>query len=319
MISSSTNDVRLFEISPGVKFSQGVLRRLLPDVETLLFFAKVYALGYTKVGELLQLVFPNVSVIEELTAGNHSTELQDYVLDLATYIPEYVQPGTAPEFVAAPPPATVLPELWKASEVEVAQSIKDVAAKLEGVLSVMSRQQEGRMVFQHMAKLNAKRPGRFGVYGPQIVHPYQVDNLVILDVSGSMTSRTVQMIVDDVVALSYKANAHLAIVSNDTFHWAPGQYDVRTVLASAQYGGTHYDTLVDLFKGKSWGTVVTIADYDSYSDAREVFKRFATGTVEKVLDISLVNRPTFLSECVGVIAKEVSPLMVAPTSYVLQD
>ena len=136
------------------------------------------------------------------------------------------------------------------------------------------------------------------------------DVLVILDVSGSMSEGTIRTIVDDVVALSWKANAHLAIVSNDTFLWEPGSYDSDAVLAKAQYGGTHYETLAPLFDNRSWGTVVTIADYDSAYDARRVIAQ-TNGHVGTVLDISLVEQPTFLGECISTIAQNVKPLLVS--------
>jgi hypothetical protein len=57
--------------------------------------------------------------------------------------------------------------------------------------------------------------------------------------------------------------------------------------------------------------VVTIADYDSSWSAREEIKKECTGKIELLLDISLVSRPTFLSEVVGQLATEVRPLLVA--------
>ena len=41
------------------------------------------------------------------------------------------------------------------------------------------------------------------------------------------------------------------------------------------------------------------------------------GSIQQVLDISLVNGPTFLAECLGQLAAEVRPLMIASTNYVL--
>ena len=76
----------------------------------------------------------------------------------------------------------------------------------------------------------------------------------------STRSRT---IVEDVVALSWEADAHLAIVSNTCTHWFPGEYSVSAVLNAAEYGGTHYEELAPLFENYDWGVVITIADYDS--------------------------------------------------------
>jgi hypothetical protein len=115
--------------------------------------------------------------------------------------------------------------------------------------------------------------------------------------------------------MSYMANAHLAIVSSTTTHWEPGAYDSAAVLREAEFGGTHYETLKSLLD-RDWGVVVTVADYDSSPSAKSVLSR-CHGTIDQVLDISLVNRPTFLAECVGQLAAEVKPLLVANTSYVL--
>ena len=197
--------------------------------------------------------------------------------------------------------------MWDSIEIKVASSIVEVADKLAATLDRLPGK-EGRMVFQHMQVLNRNRP-TIGDYRAAIDHPVVNDNLVIFDVSGSMTEPTVKAIAEDVVALGYKANAHLVIVSNTARHWEPGSYSVDTILSEAEYMGTHYETLVPLFD-RDWGTVVTIADYDS---SRDALKEFAsrTGRVGKVLDVSLVNRPTFLAECVGQIAEEVEPILIA--------
>jgi hypothetical protein len=120
-----------------------------------------------------------------------------------------------------------------------------------------------------------------------------------------------------VVALSYKANAHLAIVSDATVHWAPGSYSTDDVLDRATYGGTHYETLRELLD-MDWGTVITVADYDSSLSAKGSIARLCNGTIDTVLDVSLVNQPTFLAECVGQLAREVRPILIANSTYVLR-
>ena len=115
--------------------------------------------------------------------------------------------------------------------------------------------------------------------------------------------------------MSYLANAHLAIVSNTCTYWPAGAYGSDDVLAKAEFGGTYYETLAPLFD-RDWGTVVTVADYDSSYGAKDALAR-CTGHIDEVLDISLVNQPTFLAECVGQLADEVRPLLVANTSRVL--
>lgn len=164
------------------------------------------------------------------------------------------------------------------------------------------------MLFASMAKINRLRP-TVGVYGAHIRHAPVPEVLVVLDVSGSMTEETIEAIIGDVVAMSYNANASLAVVSNSAFLWAPGGYSVKDVLAKAEYGGTHYEQLKPLFD-QSWGTVITIADYDSSPIAKKTLAN-CKGRIGQVLDISLVSRTTFLAECVGQLAYEVRPLMLA--------
>lgn len=84
------------------------------------------------------------------------------------------------------------------------------------------------------------------------------------------------------------------------------------VLARAEYGLTKYRMLAPLLD-RDWGTVVTIADYDSSLGAKQALAR-RKGRIGTVLDISLVGKPTFLSECVGQLADEVKPLLVTRAS-----
>ena len=316
MMTYSCKDVELIRVTPTAQFSVGLLQRLLPTIEEALFFAKVYELDYQVLSHLLQKLFPNEPVLQVLFEGNHSVELQDYLLDVFAEVPDLVA-VTEDTFTGPTPAGVLLPHMWEQLEVDVATSIKEVATKLSATLNLMPSK-EGSMVFRHLNQLNKQRPrSSFGKFGAKIVHNPVPDNLVIFDVSGSMTSETVRALVDDVVALSYKANAHLAIVSNNLFYWPMGTYSTKAVLDHAEYGGTCYDQLAPLFE-KDWGTVITIADYDSYSDARSVIAK-SPGRVGQVLDISLVDRPTFLAQCVGTIADEVRPLLVGNTYRVLSN
>ena len=301
--SNSSNDMTLFEALPDIYFSAGTLRRHLPTVELALFFAKVYQLDYTKLGQLLRMLF-NTPVVQALTEGSHSVELQDYLVEtVPTEILAEMQ-----QFTSEPMPSSeVLVQLWKSLEVEVAKSIQEVANKLAGTLHLLPSK-EGDMLFASMAKINRLRP-TVGVYGAHIRHAPVPEVLVVLDVSGSMTEETIEAIIGDVVAMSYNANASLAVVSNSAFLWAPGGYSVKDVLAKAEYGGTHYEQLKPLFD-QSWGTVITIADYDSSPSAMKTLAN-CKGHIGQVLDISLVSRTTFLAECVGQLADEVRPLMLA--------
>lgn len=305
--------VDLIEVKPGLNFSLGMLKSMLPDVETALFFGKVYELDYVQLSQVLAQVL-NTELAEALFTGDHSTELQDYIIDITDVVPG-VEAGSV-SFQPDVPKGEVLPELWKSLEVQVAQSLKDVAAKLQNVVGLMPGKQ-GNMLFKNMAKMNLRRP-TIGSYQAHIHHAPAPDNLVILDVSGSMTERTIRTILDDVVALSYMANAHMAVVSNTTTHWEPGTYGVDDVLRHCEFGGTYYETLTEVLS-HTWGTVITIADYDSAGSAKTHLANNVTGSVQQVLDISLVNRPTFLSECVGQFAQEVQPLLIAPGYYPLSN
>lgn len=314
--TSSTLDLRLVEVKPGLKFPVSTLKGMLPDAETVFFFGKVYELDHVQLSQLLYTVCGG-TLVDALSSGAHSTDLQGYLsdtMDGAGITPDDLTEG---EIVFNPdvPTGEILPEVWKQLEVEVAQSIKDVAAKLTEVVGMLPGK-TGEMHFKSMMALNARRP-TIGVYGAQIHHARQQQNLLILDVSGSMTEGTVATIVNDVVALAYNANAHLAIVSDTVTYWEPGNYDVDAVLAAAEYGGTHYEQLAQLMD-RDWGVVITVADYDSYHDARHVL-RSRSGSIDLVLDVSLVNKPTFLAECVGTRAKEVRPILVAPGPYVLSS
>ena len=300
----SSSEFDLFDLGNNKKISVAALRRLLPDIETALFFGKVYKLDAYQLGQLLQLTHES-DVLTALFEGSHSAELQSYLVDV---VPDHIDVEPYIGTPEAPKDSEVLAQLFASAEVEVAESIAKVANTLAGTLDRLPSK-EGQMLFKSMAALNHKR-GTIGVHKASIVHQSVPDVLVILDVSGSMSAETIRTIIDDVVALSWKANAHLAIVSNDTFLWEPGSYDSTAVLAKAQYGGTQYETLAPLFDNRSWGTVVTIADYDSAYDAKRVIAK-TNGSVGTVLDISLVDRPTFLGECISTIAQNVKPLLVS--------
>lgn len=308
-------NTQLFDLGKGRKISHAALHQLLPDVETLLFFAKAYELDYHQLSDLIRLRFPGTDVVEALLneGGQHSTELQDYLVDT---IPEDVYPedDIGYDDDADIPEAALLTHLWEAALVEVAQSIKDVAAKLHDTIAAMPSKY-GEMHFSHMRRLNQQRQS-IGTYGASIRHNPVAPRLVVLDVSGSMTASTVQRIVDEVVALAYQAEAGLAIVSNTATYWEPGKFTSEDVLRAAEYGGTFYDKLTPLFN-QDWETVVTIADYDSSHTSMEYIRNNATGRIGKVIDISLVNRPTFLGECLGLLAGELQPVLVGNSGYLL--
>ena len=167
----------------------------------------------------------------------------------------------------------------------------------------------GEMVFQTLAKVNARRP-TLGTYQAGFKHQQVKRVLVVFDVSGSMSQETVQTIVDDVVGLAYEANASLAIVSNSATFYQAGTFSTDQVLADAEYMGTHYEMLVPLFTDQDWDAVVTIADYDSSPSSQAALRR-CNGRIGQLFDVSLVSRSTFLAECLSPLADEVRPLLIA--------
>lgn len=304
-VKSHSVDLELIKLK-DMQFHLATLKQMLPDVESVLFFGKLFELDERELGMLLSRTHKS-TVLQALTGEGHchSTDLQDYVVDLG--YERFIELGEIAFDPQMPIHAEILPQMWESAKVDVAQSIKDVAAKLKDIIGSMPGKQ-GEMVFKSMMTLNAKRP-IIGDYKAGIKHGRQTPNLVILDVSGSMSERTVSTIIDDVVALSWTADAHLAIVSNTATVWAPGEFDSEVVLKAAEFGGTHYETLSHLLE-QDWGVVVTIADYDSSYGAKEALRK-TTGSIDTLLDISLVGMPTFLAECVGQRAREVKPLLVA--------
>lgn len=308
--SSVRTDLSLYEVKPGLMFPGTTLKAMLNTVETVLFFGKVYDLDADQLGRLM-LHCVRTDLAEALLEGEHSLHLQDYIVDELNVAG--VEAG-AVAFAPDVPTGEILPEVWKSLEVTIAQSIKDVAAKLGDTVAMMPGKQ-GSVMFQSMMKLNRQRP-TIGDFRAHVGHQRQRENLIILDDSGSVSESTVRRIIEDVVAMAYTANAHLATVSNTTRHWEPGNYDVSSVLAQGQYGGTHYETLADLLQ-RDWGTVVTIADYDSSRSAAEHINRTCTGRIEELIDISLVNQPTYLAECVGQLATKVTPVLIGRSQRVL--
>lgn len=315
LLINSSADVTTF--SSGRAFPTKFLQDALPDVETTLFFAKVYDLAPQDVALVLQTCVPS-TVVTALTneAGMHSLSLQDYLVE------EFFDDGEwhyeSIEFleklggVAAPVQAEILPEVWKNLELTIAQSILDVASSITGVIEHMPGR-TGEMVFQTMAKVNKRRP-TLGEYQAGFKHEQIKRVLVVFDVSGSVSSTTVQTIVDDVVGMAYEANAALVLVSNTAIFYPAGAFSTKQVLADAEYGGTHYEMLAPLFN-QDWDAVVTVADYDSSPAAATVLSR-CKGKIGQLFDVSLVNRSTYLAECLAPLATEVRPLLIASnTAY----
>jgi hypothetical protein len=297
----------IVRIGSNRAYVDAALREALPNVESALWFAKAFDFTAQERSMLLGFLFGESDVIAALVneGHEHSTELQDYLLELG-YEAE-IEEGAVRFDKDAPLHGDILPEVWESLQITIADSIKEVAEALGDTIGRMPGKQ-GRMLVESMMVMNAKRP-TIGDYRAKVKHEGQVQNLWILDVSGSMSEGTVRALVDEVVAGAYMANAHLAIVSSTATVWGPGEYDSTSVLDVAEFGGTHYETLASLFE-EDWGVVVTIADYDSSNAAIPAFKK-VKGRVSEVFDISLVDRPTFLSEVVGVVADKVTPVLIA--------
>ena len=308
------DSLTLFRLDSKRLISVQKLKELLPDVQTAAWFGAYYKLSRTKLAELFLILFDSPVLKALMTEDyKHSTSLQTYLaqaLSQAEYGELQMQKVVQPE---APAPDLILPQLWKAAEVKVATALREVADTITDVVDRLPSK-NGKMVFRTLAKMNANRP-TVGVYEPHISHHRRASSLLILDVSGSMTEETIRTIAADVVGLAWKADAHLAVVSDTMTVWEPGGYDVKAILRAAEFGGTHYEQLAPLFN-QNWGTVITVADYDTSWSAKETLHG-CSSTIEEIIDISLVDRPTFLSESLGPMAKEITPMIVGPHHYPL--
>lgn len=312
LLLNSSTEVTTF--TSGLAFPTKFLVDALPDVETALFFAKVYDLAPQDVALVLRTCTPSL-VVEALTneAGMHSLSLQDYLVEEfqdenGDWHYESIEFLETLGGVKAPVDAEILPEMWKNLELTIAQSIAEVANTIAGTIEHMPGR-TGEMVFQTLAKVNARRP-TIGDYRAGFKHEQVKRVLVVFDVSGSVSAGTVATIVDDVVGLAYEANAALAIVSNSCFFYPAGAFSTSQVLGDAEYGGTHYEQLAPLFTGQNWDVVVSIADYDSSPAAKSVLAR-CNGRIGQLFDVSIVNRSTYLAECLAHMADEVRPLLIA--------
>ena len=308
------DSLTLFRLDSKRLISVQKLKELLPDVQTAAWFGAYYKLSRTKLAELFLLLFDSSVLQALMTEGyKHSTSLQTYLaqaLSQDEYVELRMQQVLQPE---APAPDLILPQLWEAAEVKVATALREVADTITDVVDRLPSK-NGKMVFRTLAKMNANRP-TVGVYEPHISHHRRASSLLILDVSGSMTEETIRTIAADVVGLAWKADAHLAVVSDTMTVWEPGGYDVKAILRAAEFRGTHYEQLAPLFN-QNWGTVITVADYDSSWSAKEALHS-CSSTIEEIIDISLVDRPTFLSESLGHMAKKITPMIVGSDRFPL--
>src|SRR5690606_26004903 len=87
--SGAAAEVNVIELKPGLKVSVGSLRTILPDVETLLFFGKLFSLDYSTLSYLITTLFKSDVITELFGKGCcHSTELQGYIVST---VPEEVR------------------------------------------------------------------------------------------------------------------------------------------------------------------------------------------------------------------------------------
>ena len=82
------------------------LKEAIPDIETAVFFAAALELSLHNTSCMLRRLFPYEQVVEFFTEGDHSTTLQQYVVD-----PQYV-PGVhdmpVSQYVGRPPESVLL-------------------------------------------------------------------------------------------------------------------------------------------------------------------------------------------------------------------
>ena len=302
----------IIRLSDQTAISVSALRRLLPDINTALFFCKAYKLDNQQVRELLPKLFPDSVLLHSLLAeaASHSQELQDFLVEV---YPTEIQYGEVlPEEEQEPPSETLLAELFREASVTIADNLQVLADKLMTAMDRMPGA-AGRMIFTSLARVHRVR-GSIGTYEARIDHSRTSRSLVILDVSGSMSWDTVTAILGDVLALTKKADAHLAIVSTNAFLWNPGEATMKAVLDTAEFGGTEYASLIPVLQG-TWDTVITIADYDSSRDTKRAIAQDCRSLkIRQLYDMSLVNKPTFLAECLEFAADQTQPLLVCNSS-----
>lgn len=308
-------DFTLIEVQQGRRWPLETLRKTLKSPVWVVRFGLMFGLDARELGALMRLLFPESDIVKALTleGGDHSGHLQNYVVSLG-YDSELFAgvPVSAPE--APDPEEGLIKELFERAEVQIADSLDDLIRGTADAMALMPGK-EARMALKELWKVN-KKTNSIGTYEAGFEAEEVPENLVIFDVSGSMGEDTVGRTVEEVVAAAVHAKAHLAIVSTHAYNWAPGEYDSKVVLATAEFGGTQYEKLAPLFD-RDWGVVLTIADYDSSWSAAQVLKN-CPGRIGLLLDISLVSRTTFLAECLAPLADEVRPLMVARSSLTYQ-
>ena len=201
-------------------------KEAIPDIETAVFFAAALDLSLYNTSSLLRRLFPYERMVEFFTEGNHSTMLQQYVVD-PQYVPD-VHDMPVAQYVGQPPKSELLAHLLEHATTRVGSSITEVASSIATILGKFPSK-AGNMSLRHLANFNHKR-NQVGTFSATIQHQPEEKNLVILDDSGSMGASLIEAIADEVVALSYSINATLVLVSNTARRWAPGAFTTDAVL-----------------------------------------------------------------------------------------
>lgn len=288
-------------------FTEKFLRQNIKKFELAVFFADLYKLTNRQFSDLLDICGLDRTVWDALVEGGHSTELQDYGLDLDEEFDITVLQGTGQVAVKDD---VALVALFEAAAVVIADSIQEVADALGNKLGSLPVG-EAQMMFSALHSFNVKRNSigdfKAGIYRDRSKAKSKV--LVILDDSGSVTPGTIEAIADDVVQLSYSVNASLAMVSSTTRYFQAGTFNTQDVLAVAEYGGTQYETLAQVLS-EDWDEVITIADYDSSPYAEGSLAANASCRIKKIWDIGLENQSSYLAECLSQFAESVSPIVI---------
>lgn len=296
-------------------FDLTALEDILTSLEVTLFFAKALELSVNDRSRLIRAIH-KTDLIDELLNGEHSIDLQDYGID----DPDNWVPTD--EWVDALPVESMVPDsefllsIFDDIKVVIASTFVEFTTMLAEVMDAIPSDQ-AQLMLEDAAKLNYKT-NTFGTTQVSVAPIMSLPNALILDDSGSVTRQTFEALVSEYVAVANTHQMHVILVSNTARHFAPEEVSVANLMSVAQFGGTHYEELIrnDILGNMEWGTVITIADYDSSPAAAQVLQN-ARGRIGLLLDLSLVNRRTYLSEVIGHLADDFKQVLVGAHGYPL--
>ncbi len=321
-MKTSNNTV---ELKPGVMFDSQWLKDTLcisddeaaalgvSKYDGVILFGQLYKLDAQQLTTLLSIVYDEDTMVQMLTAGDHSYTLQSYIEELE-YPLEINETITYSEEKTNPERDGLLAALFDAHQVGVTNLVVEIADKFSKFL-MMQPGHESKLEVQRLNKVNRRTQLPVSMRST-ILNSNLLPNLLIIDVSGSQGYTLIESIVDETIDLAVKYDMHLAIVSHSAEWFIPGTYDRDTVMqSSCMNGGTRYAALAEIgVASQAWGTVVTVADIDGQQSDMDAWRK-AGGQVDKVIDISTVAGQTWLSEIVNVQSQGVvQQLVVAPES-----